>query len=63
MHASRDGRLYFKDVQNINAKLDSYMRNMLMEGKEKELKKRARGNFRTQQEGLLPEASLPARHR
>jgi hypothetical protein len=45
MHANRDGRLYFKDVQNINAKLDSYMRSMLMEGKEKELKKQLAAIF------------------
>ena len=38
LHVSRDGRLYFKDVQNINAKLDSYIRGMAKEGKEKELR-------------------------
>jgi len=38
LHVSRDGRLYFKDVQNINAKLDSYIRGMAREGKEKELR-------------------------
>lgn len=38
LHATRDGRLYFKDVVNINAKLDEYTRNMLRDSKEKELK-------------------------
>ena len=45
MHANRDGRLYFKDVQNINAKLDSFMRTLLREAKEKELKKQLEGIF------------------
>lgn len=38
LHASRDGRLYFKDTQNINAKLESYTRSMLKDSKEKELR-------------------------
>jgi hypothetical protein len=38
LHATRDGRLYFKDVVNINAKLDEYTRNMMRDIKEKELK-------------------------
>lgn len=38
LHANREGRLYFKDTQNINAKLESYARNMGTEGREKELR-------------------------
>ena len=38
LHNSRDGRLYFKDTQNINAKLESYTRSMLKDSKEKELR-------------------------
>ncbi len=38
LHASRDGRLYFKDTQNINAKLETYTRSMLRDSTEKELR-------------------------
>ena len=38
LHSTKDGRLYFKDVVNINAKLDEYSRNMLRDSKERELK-------------------------
>ena len=38
LHEARDGRLYYRDVQNINAKLESYTRNMPRDGKEKELR-------------------------
>lgn len=40
LHATRDGRLYFKDTVNINAKLDEYTRSMLRDQKERELKER-----------------------
>lgn len=38
LHVNRDGRLYFKDIQNINAKLSSYIGGMIKESKEKELR-------------------------
>lgn len=38
LHTARDGRLYFKDTQNINAKLESYTQSMLGDSKEKELR-------------------------
>lgn len=45
LHANRDNRLYFKDVQNINAKLSSYIGGMQKESKEKELKKQLEAIF------------------
>lgn len=46
LHANRDNRLYFKDVQNINAKLSSYIGGMQKESKEKELRKQLEAIFR-----------------
>ena len=40
MHSTRDGKLYFKNVQNINAKLESLVRTYLPDQAIKELKKR-----------------------
>ncbi len=37
LHAHRDGRIYFKDVVNLNAKLDEYTRGMVRDVREKEL--------------------------
>jgi hypothetical protein len=45
LHVNRDGRLYFKDIQNINAKLSSYIGGMQRESKEKELRKQLEAIF------------------
>lgn len=45
LHVNRDGRLYFKDIQNINAKLSSYIGGMVKESKEKELRKQLESIF------------------
>jgi len=38
MHSDRDGKLYFKNVQNLNAKLESLVRAYLPEQAIKELR-------------------------
>jgi hypothetical protein len=61
IHASRDGKLFFKNVENLNAKLASYTKNKLREQREKELRDRLAEMFkittRAAYQKLLP---LPA---
>ncbi|MBU0646723.1 DUF499 domain-containing protein, partial [Patescibacteria group bacterium] len=40
LHASRDGKLFFKNVENLKAKVATYARNKLREQREKELRDR-----------------------
>jgi hypothetical protein len=46
LHADRDGKLYFKNVQNLNAKLESLVRAYLPEQAVKELRLRLEDLFR-----------------
>jgi len=46
MHSDRDGKLYFKNVQNLNAKLESLVRAYLPEQAIKELRTRLEELFR-----------------
>lgn len=45
LHANRDGKLYFKDVQNLNAKLDSLSKAYVREQSIKELRQRLDSMF------------------
>ena len=61
LHANRDNRLYFKDVQNINAKLSSYIGGMQKESKEKELRKQLETIFNPVRKDCFQKlACLPA---
>jgi len=46
MHSDRDGKLYFKNVQNLNAKLESLVRTYLPEQAVKELRTRLEELFK-----------------
>ena len=46
LHSTRDGKLYFKNVENINAKLESLVRTYLPEQAIKELKERLADLFK-----------------
>ncbi|MRS03515.1 glycosyl transferase, partial [bacterium] len=46
MHSDRDGKLYFKNVQNLNAKLESLVRAYLPEQAVKELRTRLEALFK-----------------
>ena len=46
MHSDRDGKLYFKNVQNLNAKLESLVRTYLPEQAVKELRARLEELFK-----------------
>lgn len=46
MHSDRDGKLYFKNVQNLNAKLESLVRAYLPEQAVKELRTRLEDLFK-----------------
>lgn len=45
IHATRDGKLFFRNVENLTAKLESYTKNKLREQKEKELRDRLEEMF------------------
>jgi hypothetical protein len=46
LHASRDGKLFFKNVENLKAKVATYARNKLREQREKELRDRINEMFK-----------------
>ncbi|HNZ33731.1 MAG TPA: DUF499 domain-containing protein [Syntrophales bacterium] len=46
LHLSRDGRLFFKNVENLKAKVATYARNKLREQREKELRDRLNEMFK-----------------
>jgi hypothetical protein len=46
LHASRDGKLFFKNVENLKAKVATYARNKLREQREKELRDRLGDMFK-----------------
>ena len=47
LHSTRDGKLFFKNVQNLNAKLESLMRAYAPEQALKELRERVQELFQT----------------
>lgn len=49
MHATRDGKLYFRNVENVNAKLESYVRSCTDEQAMTELRRRLEQLFAPQQ--------------
>ena len=49
LHSTRDGKLYFRNVQNLNAKLESLVRAYQKEQAVQELRKRLRDLFEPQQ--------------
>ncbi len=49
MHATRDGKLYFRNVENVTAKLESYVRSCTDEQAMTELRKRLEQLFVAQQ--------------
>ena len=46
LHSNRDGKLYFKNTENLNAKLESYARGYLREQSMKELRQRLGDMFK-----------------
>ncbi len=46
LHVTRDGKLYFKNVENLKAKVATYARNKLREQREKELRTRLAEMFK-----------------
>jgi hypothetical protein len=46
LHVSRDGKLFFKNVENLKAKVATYARNKLREQREKELRDRLNDMFK-----------------
>ena len=46
LHVSRDGKLFFKNVENLKAKVATYARNKLREQREKELRDRLGDMFK-----------------
>ncbi|HOH73524.1 MAG TPA: DUF499 domain-containing protein [Syntrophales bacterium] len=46
LHVSRDGKLFFKNVENLKAKVATYARNKLREQREKELRERLGDMFK-----------------
>lgn len=48
LHASSNGALFFRNTENLNAKLDSYTRGMLRDAREIELRDRLSSMFRPQ---------------
>src|SRR5439155_11744993 len=46
LHSNRDGKLFFKNVENLNAKLESLARNYIREQSLKELRERLSGLFK-----------------
>jgi len=46
LHVSRDGKLFFKNVENLKAKVATYARNKLREQREKELRERLNDMFK-----------------
>ena len=48
LHVARDGKLFFKNVENLKAKVATYARNKLREQREKELRDRLNEMFKVQ---------------
>lgn len=46
LHVARDGKLFFKNVENLKAKVATYARNKLREQREKELRERLGDMFK-----------------
>jgi len=46
LHVTRDGKLFFKNVENLKAKVATYARNKLREQREKELRERLTEMFK-----------------
>jgi len=46
LHVSRDGKLFFKNMENLKAKVATYARNKLREQREKELRERLGDMFK-----------------
>jgi len=51
IHVSRDGKLFFKNVENLKAKVATYARNKLREQREKELRDRLNDMFKVTTNG------------
>lgn len=61
IHVTRDGKLFFKNVENLNAKLASYTKNKLREQREKELRERLDEMFKiTTKAAYQKQLALPA---
>ncbi len=63
LHSDRDGKLYFKNVQNLNAKLETLVRAYLPEQAIKELRTRLEELFKPVNGLVLPARAGPAGHR
>lgn len=46
LHVSRDGKLFFKNIENLKAKVATYARNKIREQREKELRDRLHDMFK-----------------
>jgi len=61
LHVTRDGKLFFKNVENLKAKVATYARNKLREQREKELRERLTEMFKiTTKAAYQKLLSLPA---
>ncbi|MDO9228967.1 MAG: hypothetical protein Q7U03_05305, partial [Syntrophales bacterium] len=54
LHVSRDGKLFFKNVENLKAKVATYARNKLREQREKELRDRLNDMFKVTTRQSMP---------
>jgi len=58
LHGTRDGKLYFRHVENINAKLESYVKNYVEEQAVRELRERLGKLFAPQQRDVYQKMLL-----
>ncbi len=58
LHSTRDGKLYFKNVQNLNAKLESLVKTYVEEQAVKELRERLETLFAPQQRDVYQKIQI-----
>ena len=58
MHSTRDGKLFFKNVQNLNAKLETLVKAFLEEQAVKELRERLEQLFQPQQRDVYQKVQI-----
>lgn len=58
MHSTRDGKLFFKNVQNLNAKLETLVKAFLEEQALKELRERLEQLFQAQQRDVYQKVQI-----
>ena len=63
LHSNRDGKLFFKNVENLNAKLESLAKGYIGEQPLKELRKRLEDMFEPNKPLVLPAGASVARCR